>query len=168
MDKQIRDLRCINLYGKHIVDLEKSRDNYKSLINSLYAERDDLDKKIKLFDMSIQEQKNQYVKNSKGMLGFLSFSGIGLYNGIIFNVLHHSFLIYIILLIPNIVFLYISMTNYNKIDGESAPILMFSDSEKQEILKRREQIGGAFDGELGLAYANYEDICRKLKKLEMV
>ena len=90
---------------------------------------------------------------------------MGFYNLVICGVLDYGLKFYFALASFNILFLYISMTKYNEqINKEFTPLL-FSEEEKKEIYQRCNEIGDDFNGEFCEAKTNYEDVCRKLKKL---
>jgi hypothetical protein len=165
MEEQLRDTRSILRHGKHIEELQKEKDYYLKECQTISEESYELAEKIKIFSMSPIEQRTYFIKKKKNFVILSSLFGIGFYNLIICGVINYSLKFYFTLLCFNILFLYICMTKYNKIIDEKFIPLVFSEEDKQAVYQRFNQIGDEFDGEYFKALANYEDVCRKLKKL---
>ena len=165
MDNQIRDARSILRHGKHIEELQKEKEYYLSELQDLSIESHILAEKVKIIKMSPFEQKRYFIQKKQKSIILYSIFGMGFYNLVICGVLDYGLKFYFALASFNILFLYISMTKYNEqINKEFTP-LSFSEEEKKEIYQRCNEIGDDFNGEFCEAKTNYEDVCRKLKKL---
>ena len=165
LDSQIRDTRSILRHGKHIEELQKEKEYYYSVLQNLSTESGMLAEAVKVIKMSPFEQKRYFIQKKQKSIILYSIFGMGFYNLVICGVLDHSLKFYFALASFNILFLYISMAKYNEqINKEFTP-LSFSEEEKKEIYQRCNEIGDGFNGEYCEALTEYEDICRKLKKL---
>lgn len=169
MNEQIRDLRCITLYGKHFVDLEKEHKYYLDQISELEEKRDKFcSKLISMDDASIQFSNESAVMWGKTLVVFFSVLFFSIYNTTIFNVQitpSNQF----ILLTLNIPCLIISMLFYNK-QNDNVPDYLdiyckfqkYSDDEHKSLKDEFEQI----EEEIEIAKMEYEDLNRKIKKLQ--
>ena len=161
MEEQIRDTRSILRHGKHISELEKERDFYLSELNEYSQKLLEIQEKIKLIKMSPVQQKRYHIQKKKNRVLVFSIFGISFYNLIICFFIDYNIKIYFSLLVLNVLFMYLSMMNFNNSENIQTNFLVYSEKEYQDL--KNEYISNEHKYEFALMEC--EDIERKLKKL---